>query len=180
MVFCRNGKKVTKNKIFIIACFNRNLWIWIDREISGKQSMGSIFYVIQWKNSECYIFGWMDSIFLILTGMCLKERFFCQYLCPMGGIFSWMPVFPVSVLDRNREQCIPKCRACQMRCPVDLEIQREQKNSGECIHCMQCTDVCPKQHIHFGIGKKWRGNEVAFVLMKTVCFIMICLLAENL
>lgn len=126
-----------------------------------------------------YLVGWI-LFFLILTGMCLKERFFCQYLCPMGGIFSWMPVFPVSVLDRNREQCIPKCRACQMKCPLDLEIQREQKNSGECIHCMQCTDVCPKQHIHLGIGKKWRGNEVAFVLMKTVCFIMICLLAENL
>ncbi|MDO4941239.1 MAG: 4Fe-4S binding protein [Lachnospiraceae bacterium] len=118
--------------------------------------------------------------FLILIGMCFKERFFCQYLCPMGAAFAWMPVLPVSVLDRDRERCIPKCRACQMKCPVDMEIKRDQKNEGECIHCLQCIDVCPKQNIHLGSGKRFRGHELFFVLIKAVILILICLFTVNM
>ena len=52
-----------------------------------------------------YLAGWVIFV-LILVGMCLKERFFCQYLCPMGAIFAWLPVLPFSVLDRDRSNCI--------------------------------------------------------------------------
>ena len=62
-----------------------------------------------------YFAGWIIFV-LILVGMCLKERFFCQYLCPMGAIFAWLPVLPISVLDRDRSNCIPKCRACEIKC----------------------------------------------------------------
>lgn len=126
-----------------------------------------------------YLVGWILFV-LILIGMCLKERFFCQYLCPMGAVFAWLPVFPLSVLSRNREQCIPKCRACQIKCPVDMEIKRDQKDGGECIQCMQCMDVCPRQNIHLGTGKRWKGNEIGFVLLKLILITMICIFAEKL
>ncbi|MGI6501078.1 MAG: 4Fe-4S binding protein [Anaerostipes sp.] len=129
--------------------------------------------------SFSYLAGWILFL-LILIGMCMKERFFCQYLCPMGAIFAWLPVLPFSVLSRDREKCIPKCRACQVTCPVDMEIKRDQKEGGECIHCMQCMDVCPKQHISLGTGKKFNGNEIPFILIKLVLFILICTFAENL
>ena len=114
------------------------------------------------------------------VGMCLKERFFCQYLCPMGAIFAWLPTLPFSVLDRDRSNCIPKCRACEIKCPVDYQIKRDQKNGGECIHCMQCVDVCPKQNIHLGSGKKLKGNEIIIILLKLVLFIGVCIFAQNL
>ena len=117
---------------------------------------------------------------LILVGMCLKERFFCQYLCPMGAIFAWLPTLPFSVLDRDRSNCIPKCRACEIKCPVDHQIKRDQKNGGECIHCMQCVDVCPKQNIHLGSGKKLKGNEIIIILLKLVLFIGVCIFAQSL
>ena len=31
-------------------------------------------------------------LLLILIGMCTQERFFCQFLCPMGAIFAIMPI----------------------------------------------------------------------------------------
>ena len=68
-----------------------------------------------------YLAGWVIFV-LILVGMCLKERFFCQYLCPMGAIFAWLPTLPFSVLDRDRSNCIPKCRACEIKCPVDYPV----------------------------------------------------------
>ena len=126
-----------------------------------------------------YLAGWIIFV-LILVGMCLKERFFCQYLCPMGAIFAWLPVLPISVLDRDRSNCIPKCRACEIKCPVDYQIKRDQKNAGECIHCMQCMDVCPKQNIHLGLGKKLKGNEIVIILLKLVLFIGVCIFAQSL
>lgn len=125
-----------------------------------------------------YLAGWILFV-LILLGMCAKERFFCQYLCPMGAIFSWLPVLPFSVLRRDRKNCIPKCRACQMKCPVSLEIEKDQKDGGECIQCLACMDLCPKGNIHMGLPKT-KGNEIIIILLKTALFIMICLFAEKL
>lgn len=32
---------------------------------------------------------------IIVAGMAVKERFFCQFLCPMGAVFSLLPQFSV-------------------------------------------------------------------------------------
>ena len=32
---------------------------------------------------------------LILLGMALQPRFFCQFLCPMGAAFALLPVLPL-------------------------------------------------------------------------------------
>ena len=95
-------------------------------------------------------------------------------------IFVLILVLPFSVLDRDRSNCIPKCRACEIKCPVDYQIKRDQKNGGECIHCMQCVDVCPKQNIHLGSGKKLKGNEIIIILLKLVLFIGVCIFAQSL
>ena len=34
---------------------------------------------------------------LIMIGMCTQERFFCQFLCPMGAVFAILPIVPVSL-----------------------------------------------------------------------------------
>lgn len=125
-----------------------------------------------------YFVGWILFV-MILIGMCVKERFFCQYLCPMGAVFSWLPVLPTSVLDRNRDQCIPKCRACQIKCPVDMEIKQDQREGGECIQCLQCVDICPKQNIHMGISKI-KGNEILFIILKIALFVGLCAFAGQL
>ncbi len=126
-----------------------------------------------------HLLGFVIFVY-ILVQMCKKERFFCQYLCPMGAIFSWLPVLPFSSLDRNRSDCIPKCRACQMKCPVDMQVKRDQKCAGECIHCYQCMDVCPKQNIHLGLGKRWKGNEIGFIIIKLMLFTGLCLCLQKL
>ena len=60
------------------------------------------------------------------------------------------------------------------------QIKRDQKNGGECIHCMQCVDVCPKQNIHLCSGKKLKGNEILIILLKLVLFIGVCIFAQSL
>ncbi len=65
-----------------------------------------------------YIVG-LVLLVLILVGMAFQERFFCRVLCPMGAVFSMLPVLPLFTLRRDRSECIRGCRACTMKCPSD-------------------------------------------------------------
>lgn len=84
---------------------------------------------------------------LILIGMTLHPRFFCQFLCPMGAVFSLLPVLPCAQLHRNASQCVPGCHACATRCPVRLKLDDESLCSGECIGCEACVPTCPRGNI---------------------------------
>lgn len=107
---------------------------------------------------------------LILIGMCLVERFFCQFLCPMGAVFALMPTIPPSVLAKDKENCIKGCSLCKRTCPMALSLEDA---SGECIQCGACTDACPKGNIGKGI-KNRKGNEIIAVLIKAAILFGIC------
>ena len=105
---------------------------------------------------------------ILLAGMCMKERFFCRFLCPMGAAFSLLPVLPLSFLGRDRERCIPGCSACSRSCPAGIELPESGKkeNAYGCFQCQKCVNVCPKGNIYCGIPRI-RGNEVLATLVKT-------------
>ena len=89
-------------------------------------------------------------LILILIGMCTQERFFCQFLCPMGAVFAMMPILPTALFHRNREKCPARCGLCKKRCPVHLEIDGDTPLSGECICCHACEVTCPRKNIQIG------------------------------
>ena len=87
---------------------------------------------------------------LIMVGMCTQERFFCQFLCPMGAVFALMPILPGALFKRNRKKCPPKCGLCKKRCPAHLDIDGDTAMSGECLCCHACAATCPRKNIHIG------------------------------
>ncbi len=91
-------------------------------------------------------------LILIAIGMCLQERFFCRVLCPMGAVFSILPVLPLFSLRRDRDNCIKGCKACTMKCPADIELSSDQspEAAGDCFQCQKCFGTCPKGFIHAG------------------------------
>ncbi len=113
-------------------------------------------------------------LILIVIGMCLKERFFCQFLCPMGAVFSLLPVLPFFSLRRNRESCITGCSGCSRNCPSATELpeQGSLATSGDCFMCQKCIDVCPKGNIHSGFSKI-RGNEIWFTIVRTILLLLL-------
>lgn len=113
---------------------------------------------------------------VIMAGMMWEERFFCKYLCPMGAVFSLLPILPAALYRRERESCINGCSACKRQCPVSLDIDGDGKDSGECIQCNQCLITCPKENIHTGI--KVKGNEIWLVIGKAVVFLVVCFLLQ--
>lgn len=113
-------------------------------------------------------------LLLIFVGMCLQERFFCRFLCPMGAVFSLLPIFPVFALRRKREDCIAGCSACTKLCPSDVELAGEGslETAGDCFLCQKCIDTCPRKHIHCGFGRL-RGNEIWFTLLRGVGLVVL-------
>ena len=116
---------------------------------------------------------------ILLVGMCLQERFFCRFFCPMGAVFSLLPVLPVCSLGRDREQCIPGCSACSRSCPANIELPESGKreNAFGCFQCQKCVDVCPRGNIHCNLPKG-KGNEVIVTLVKTAILVGIFLWLE--
>ena len=47
---------------------------------------------------------WLGCVLLvlILAGMVFCERFFCRFLCPMGAVFTMLPVLPFFSVRRKR------------------------------------------------------------------------------
>lgn len=93
-------------------------------------------------------------LLLIVVGMAWQERFFCQFLCPMGAVFSLLPELPATSLKRNCENCIPNCQACRRQCPVRIKTGESSLRAGECIRCGKCVSICPKNNIFIMKGKK--------------------------
>ncbi len=120
-----------------------------------------------------YIIG-LIVLIAILVGMCFQERFFCRNLCPMGAVFSLLPVLPFFALHRNRDNCIKGCSACTRKCPSGIELPRDgsPRVVGDCFQCQKCIDICPKKNVHTGI-KILRGNEIWFTIAKAVLLALI-------
>ena len=124
-------------------------------EYVTKYSPWTVFSLITSRNIKlgAYITG-VVLLLLIVLGMMLKERFFCQFLCPMGAVFAMMPILPSALFNRNRDKCPSKCGLCRKRCPAHLEIDGDTPLSGECICCHACQVTCPRKNIQIGPVKE--------------------------
>lgn len=108
-------------------------------------------------------------LILIVCGMFIWERFFCRFLCPMGAVFSILPVLPFFSLKRSRENCVTGCFGCSRVCPGGLELPDEKDItvSGECFMCQKCMNICPKQNIDYGV-RLLRGREIWFTVFRAL------------
>lgn len=123
---------------------------------------------------------------VIVLGMALVKRFFCQFLCPLGAVFALMPVLPFSQFSRKRPCCAKRCGKCHAGCPMDIYPDADSFAIGECISCGKCADVCPVGNVGMlraraageeKPGKPGKiylhGNEIAFSLAKAALFLVL-------
>ena len=85
-------------------------------------------------------------LLLIMIGSVLVERFFCRYFCPLGAIFALVSGFRRFRIKKPRENC-GNCRLCTWKCSMGIDLaQCDAVDSGECIDCFACVDVCPRHN----------------------------------
>lgn len=86
----------------------------------------------------------LGLLVVIAIGMICKERFFCEFLCPMGAVFSLLPMLPFFRAHRFMPECT-ECGVCERSCPVRVVVPNEGVQAGECISCGRCVSACPTQ-----------------------------------
>ncbi len=84
----------------------------------------------------------------ILALNAIRPRFWCRYVCPLGGLLGL--VSRVSLLRRtvDQEKC-NSCRRCARECPVNA-IDSEKayaSDPAECTLCLKCVEDCPTHAI---------------------------------
>lgn len=101
---------------------------------------------------------------VLVVCMIVRERFFCQFLCPMGAVFSLLPILGFSEFTRTREHCAKNCGRCHEACPVDIWPDADELGHGECISCGRCADVCPMSNVNFVAIEKQLEKEKRLAL----------------
>lgn len=169
------AKKLTYMKYVILAIILFLCYLGAYSSLKGT-SPWDVFSMLRAGNLGLgsYIIGAVLLV-LIIIGMCVQERFFCRFMCPMGAVFSILPIASTFTLHRDREGCIKGCGACEKTCPCDIGLPDDSSGriSGDCFQCQKCNGICPKSNIHTGI-KLLRGNELWFTGIRAAILIAIC------
>ncbi len=87
-----------------------------------------------------FIRDWPFVVFavtLLVIGL-FVERFYCRYICPLGGalaiparvrMFDWL---------RRYKECGSPCQTCANECPVQAIHPTGEINPNECVNCLHC------------------------------------------
>jgi ferredoxin len=98
-----------------------------------------------------YRFGWLyGGFFLLLVGLnTLAPRFWCRYLCPLGGLLGICGKF--SLVHCEVSESCSRCGSCLPACPTGAIQQGDLVfcDPGECTMCMACAVSCPTGQISF-------------------------------
>lgn len=119
-----------------------------ESEIVTKYSPWTVFSLLTAGKliTHGYVIAWI-FLLIMIVGMAVCERFFCQFFCPMGAVFTLLPQIPFFDLKRQESNCIQKCQACKNNCPVHIKLGEAPLQEGECIRCGRCMLGCPKENI---------------------------------
>ena len=104
----------------------------------------------------------------IAAGSLFVERFFCRYLCPLGALLAVVSGKRLYKVRRRSDTCI-NCGICTRMCSMGIRIpEKDAVVSGECIQCMQCLAICPKESLSANPAGIIAGTAAAAAIGGTV------------
>ena len=88
------------------------------------------------------------ALALLAVGL-FVERFFCRFLCPLGGVLTLLGKFHLVHWLKRRPECGNPCAVCRSSCPIGAIAADGAINENECLQCLDCQvdyyddAVCP-------------------------------------
>ncbi len=76
-------------------------------------------------------------------------RFWCRYLCPLGGLLGW--ISRIALFRRTVSDGCQGCQLCMPVCPTGtIDPSRNYASDpAECTLCMDCLETCPRSFVSF-------------------------------
>lgn len=96
---------------------------------------------------DAFLFG---SLFIAVIALnVLAERFWCRYLCPLGGLLGWLS--KVALIRRTLKGECPGCVLCSAACPTGTidPAKNYASDPSECTMCLACLESCPRGQTTF-------------------------------
>lgn len=126
--------------------------LWALKYIAAVVVIGTVFFAVEYSDAAAEIEPFKTVITvklqrdwpfvmyaLVMLGAGLfVERFYCRFLCPLGGslgIFGRMHMFRWL---KRRPQCGTECRICEADCPLGTISASGEINMNECLQCLDC------------------------------------------
>gem|GEM_PF-3229766 len=89
----------------------------------------------------------------ILIALLVFTVLFGSFFCPLGAVFSWLPMLSLTTFNRDKEQCIKGCKLCINTCPAALSLGEADSKYGDCFQCGRCSVKCPKKNMKIGFKR---------------------------
>jgi MauM/NapG family ferredoxin protein len=87
--------------------------------------------------------------FLVLGLNLIAFRFWCRYICPLGGLLGMVARF--GGLRRRVGPGCTRCHACIDVCPADMGSEPEEWLASECLLCFRCSASCAPDCLEFSV-----------------------------
>jgi polyferredoxin len=99
-------------------------------------------------------------LFSVILGLnLLSPRFWCRYLCPLGGLLGLIGAKQTAArVDVDDGSCI-SCRKCTVACQGDATpFPTGDWAARECLVCFNCREVCPADAVSIHATTKKTGS----------------------
>ena len=85
------------------------------------------------------------AVGILLVGLFI-ERFFCRYLCPLGGALGIPGRMRMNEWLRRYRECGNPCQRCSRECMVQAIHPDGHINPNECLQCLHCQTLYYDDH----------------------------------
>lgn len=92
----------------------------------------------------------------------LAARFWCRYLCPLGGALGWLS--KLAIFRRKVGAECKGCTLCTDICPTGTINPAKDyvSDPSECTMCLNCLEACPRDQTRFlpvFSAEKWTSYD---------------------
>jgi len=93
-------------------------------------------------------------VLVVLAMNLITRRFYCRYLCPLGGLLALLGFRKRLAVALDLSSCT-SCRKCDRSCPLGLAPSIGESSTLICWNCGRCVDVCSEGGLDF----TWKGVQ---------------------